>query len=273
MRPSAPAWRERGDGQVASKSVPTFEFQCTLLESGDQHFFHSMVLMDLATAGERLRNARETQRPRVSQRDAARLLEIPEDRYRSYEYDRAQLPEEHAKKLAAEWSVPWRYFYEGNPLDSLMGGTDEERKRLTAGMAPIRLLGAASAGPGTAPHADEGEIYVPLQMAKSHYFGLPVDGDSMYDLLHPGDLAVFDEWKKWQLGDVVAFRRESGDDGIDWIVKQVKHTGTDFVLHSLNIRHADIEQGNWIAKGVLVGYVREIGPEMFTRYSPHGIRP
>lgn len=225
--------------------------------------------MESREIGERLREVREKQAPKVSQRDAARLLKLKEDTYRAYEYGRASLPPQHAKTLGQAWSVPWSYFY-GQEVKELM--VKEGSARLYGMTGEVRLLGSASAGEGDEIQADEDTITLPIQFCKDEYFALPVKGDSMVDLLYEGDYAIFHEQKGPPMPRKVwAGRSEENK----WVIKQLLHTGQHYIFHPLNQSHKDIELAStsYGLEGFLVGIYREWGDEIYTRYKPTGIIP
>lgn len=63
--------------------------------------------------GTKLRVAREARRPPLSQADAAAIARIPTSRYKSYELERANPPEEVVRSLATAWGVPEAWFWDG----------------------------------------------------------------------------------------------------------------------------------------------------------------
>ena len=225
------------------------------------------------TTGERLRELRtdieRREGRRVYQRDIAKFLGINEATYRSYEYDKAKLPEEHARRLAAEYRKDrdWRWFYIGDADD--VGMPMAPAPLL---LVPIPYLGAlAASGPvdWTDPLESEDFMEVPPEMAeRSGRFCSTVVGDSCYDLLLPGDLVVFHKDSLPKLGQMVMHR--SPDRRVT--VKQLKHDGEKFILHPLNRSYKD-EAATGVFLGYLVGIVRQIGSKRVTVYDLHGIVP
>ena len=101
--------------------------------------------------GDILRGAREVQIPRISQRDVARMLDIPEERYRSYEYGRVRLPKGHALALASAWGIPWTSLYaepQPAPIDPPVRARQQS---LAIGPALLDLMLDALENPLTPP--------------------------------------------------------------------------------------------------------------------------
>ena len=150
--------------------------------------------------------------------------------------------------------------------DWLLHGTKLKRtKAEETGM--VKIYGAASAGIGNANSIDGAEIEVPIQFAQDDFGALIVDGDSMMPLLHPGDIAIFKDWKYPKPGYVVAAELPSRD----WVIKRAVFTDGRFVLRSDNERYPDIlEEAR--CSGFLVGIVRDDGPERLIRLNSYGIK-
>jgi SOS-response transcriptional repressor LexA len=110
---------------------------------------------------------------------------------------------------------------------------------------------------------------IPGFMATPVTFVVSVDGDSMYDLLEPGDLAVFVQHPQPQIGLIVVARNHEGG----MTIKQLKHDGREYVLHPLNPSYDDILASRWHTEGYLVGIIRDHAGERTIRHNPKGLRP
>lgn len=106
-------------------------------------------------------------------------------------------------------------------------------------------------------------------MAGKGRFACEVVGDSMYDLLWPGDMCIWQQSHNPKLGTVViAVNRDR-----QATAAQLKHDGEQFILHKLNPRYPDAESDHWECVGFLVGIIRVQGTKRVTVYDPQGIRP
>lgn len=233
----------------------------------------------LKRLGERLRDLREkrgeTTGRKIYQRDAAKILEVKEDTYRSYEYGRSQLPEKLAKKLAAEWNVDWQEFYRtGKGTLKLPEGSDEAgnpRGTAPEGEVPIPYVGgiaASSKVDWTDPLEAEDAEFVPSDMVRKGTFCCKVVGDSMYGFLWPDDIAIFQATSEEKLGRVVIHRAK--DHRVT--IKQLKHNGSGWVLHPLNPSYED-EPATGTIVGHLIGIVREIEGTKLTIRNMKGLMP
>lgn len=243
-------------------------------KSRDEFFVNISVAMG-NTTGERLREMREAvgakRGKKLFQREVATALEVNEDTYRSYEYDKAQLPEDLARKITAKygswWSRTWRWFYIG--ADDEVGMPQAPAAQLLVPIPFIGSIGASAPVDWTDPLESEDLEEVPPEMAEiAGRFCCRVLGDSCYDLLHPGDLAVFQSDHVERLGKMVIHR--SPDKRVT--VKQLKHDGERFILHPLNPSYKD-EPATGRILGYLIGIVRQSGSRRLTVYDRYGISP
>lgn len=91
----------------------------------------------------------------------------------------------------------------------------------------------------------------------------------MYDLLWPGDKCIWQSAAHPKIGTVViAVNAEN-----QATVAQLKHDGTNYVLHKLNTRYPAVTSDEWECKGFLVGIIRVQGSKRIAVYDPEGIRP
>lgn len=153
------------------------------------------------------------------------------------------------------------------PLDGVSGPKSIQSEA----EATMPYAGRISAGKKvdwTDPYDSEDWEYVPVSMMGKGRFCCRIEGDSMFDLLHPEDLCVFQSHPMPRLGLIVLHR--SFDKTAT--IKQVKHDGSGFVLHPLNVAYDDVPaQGDFL--GYLVGIVRKWGTREVTVFDPHGIIP
>jgi SOS-response transcriptional repressor LexA len=137
---------------------------------------------------------------------------------------------------------------------------------------PVPYIGrvaASSACDWTNPLDCEEFEFVPPEMGDGKgRFACRVIGDSMYDLLIPDDICVFQASDIPKLGVVVLHR--SPDNLIT--VKELKHDGERYILHSLNAAYTD-QPATGVMVGYLIGIVRERGSRKTTEYDASGIRP
>lgn len=161
-----------------------------------------------------------------------------------------------------------------NRARALLKGSNVSRPTIPAGqlLVPVPYVGlvaASSKVDWTDPLESETFEYVPPEMADIRgRFSCRVVGDSMYPLLIPDDLCVFQASNIPKLGIIVLHK--SPENTIT--VKALKHDGTNFILHPLNSEYQDeIAMGEVI--GHLVGIVREQGSRKTTEYDHTGIRP
>lgn len=215
--------------------------------------------------GARLERARKSQVPPMSQQEVADFLGIIGNTYRSYEYGRSKLPVELAKKLAAEWGLNWKYFFE--PEEPVSNASGPYPLRATA-TGKVKIYGKVGAGDGNHDGLSFAEMDVPVELSRPDYGALTVDGDSMMPLLHHGDIVIFQDFVQPKIGYVMA--AELPDKS--WVVKLIAHTNGQFVLRSLNDRYEDYE-GSYRLVGFLVGIIHDDGPERTIRLNPFGIKP
>lgn len=110
---------------------------------------------------------------------------------------------------------------------------------------------------------------VPYEMADGRgRFAAKVVGLSMFPLLLPDDLLVFQSSNVPKLGIVVIHR--SNDNKVT--VKTLKHEGNQFMLVSINPEISPAPADGLII-GHLVGIVRTQGSRITTEFDPNGIRP
>ena len=230
--------------------------------------------------GERLRTLREqrgaNEGRKLYQRDVAKMLDIKEETYRSYEYGRAQLPEDKAKRLAAEWGISWKSFYDATGLKPHREVSEflAPEPQVLANVPFVGNVGANSKVDWLDPIEAAEFVEVPPEMAtargpQSLRFACKVVGDSCFDLIWPEDLCIFHKSDIPKIGAMVLYR--SFDDHVT--IKQLKHNGTDYYLHALNSKYEDVPVDGGVQVGYLVGIIRQQGSKRVTVYDPNGITP
>ncbi len=134
--------------------------------------------------------------------------------------------------------------------------------------AMLPIVSRAGAGHWVEPFQCEDFEPVPAHLVAQDCFGVVVDGDSMYPFLHPGDIAVFKAARSARIGQTVLAR----NDEKQLTVKVFRHNGEGFELVPINQAHPKATAKEWEIEGVLVAYVRDIGPRRITDSDPNGLR-
>ena len=213
-----------------------------------------MIFMDQSAARE-LKTIRETMR--YTLKEFARILEVAETRYQNWEYSKAEPPAAIMARARA-----------------IANGDDITRPSIPAPELKIQVpyIGqvAASTPVDWSDPFDAVEFeYVPTEMGDAKgRFSARVIGLSMFPLLLPGDLVVFQSTNIPKLGVVVLHR--SNDNKVT--VKELKHDGEKFILSSTNDAFPNVPAEGLVI-GHLVGIVREQGSRITTEYDSQGIRP
>ena len=196
------------------------------------------------------------QRLGMSQPEFARRLGVPGSRYRNWEYGAANPPAEIVR-AARKMEGPQ------------VSGPTIPASQLYIPVPYIGGVAASSMVDWTDPFESDTFEFVPPEMGDGRgRFSCRVLGDSMYDLLQPGDLCVFQASPVPKIGTVIMYR--SPENSIT--IKELKHDGKGFILHPLNPAYEDVPAiGTCL--GYLVGIVREVGSRKVTVYDSTGIRP
>lgn len=194
---------------------------------------------------------------RYTQEEIAAMLGMTRGGYANYEAGTAPIPSEKLRRLR-------QIGFQSSVSEPII-----PYEQIRAPIPYVGLMSASSKVNWTDPHETETYEYVPSEMAEQRgRFACRIEGDSMFDLLWPDDLCVFQQDASLKIGAVVLHRDGDGRATI----KQLKHNGASFILHPLNPSYEDC-----IATGAVVGYlvgiVREQGTRRVTVYDSHGIRP
>lgn len=212
--------------------------------------------------GERLRALRT--KLRLTQAKMAAQFDVDRETYKNWEYGAANLPKKFHALLTRLEAGGLAAF---EPTD------------LRKPLFPVpHLLVPIPRGPAVpcsdwsdpleADYNDFTEVDPYMAEGKGR-FACEIVGDSMYDLLWPGDLAIWQSEPHPKIGTVVIARTKLNE----VTAAQLKHNGTDFVLHKLNSKYEDATADHWEAIGFLVGIIRVEGSKRVTAYDPNGIRP
>lgn len=246
-----------------------------------------MVTIDSVEIADKLRRARGAQIPKVSQKDAADILGVSREAYVSYETGRVTPTAGQVRKLAAEWEIPHRWFFDGQdtPVPMYAGGgfrvgegkkgyegTSEVGKPLfpvAHDTVQIPMWPAVPAGDWEAPSETVDFYDVDVRLYKRNRVACKVVGDSMHPFLQQGDVGVFELNQHPQVGLIVLAR--NGD--AEATVKQLSYNESGYVLISLKDGE-QVHASKWEVLGFLVARVRDLGPGRFNQVvNQGGIRP
>lgn len=193
----------------------------------------------------------------LTQEELAKKLGLKRTTYTAYEQGIAQPPQHVLTAL------------EGMGFKDEVGPPMIPASQL---LIPITYIGSVSASSEvdwTDPFESETMEFVPPEMGAARgRFCCRVASDSCYDLLWPGDIAVFQRSDEPRPGLVILFR--SHDNRIT--IKQLRKSGMEFILHPLNPKYEDCPaDGTHV--GYLVGIIRQSGSRRVTVFDSEGIKP
>lgn len=106
-------------------------------------------------------------------------------------------------------------------------------------------------------------------MAGKGRFASEMVGDSNYDLIWPEDVCVWQSADSFKIGTMVL----AVNSKLEATAAQLKHDGTDYILHKLNPKYEDVTSVHWKTVAYLVGIIRIQGTKRVAVYDPQGIRP
>lgn len=137
---------------------------------------------------------------------------------------------------------------------------------------PVPFIGLVSANTKAewdSPNDTDSMEFVPGKMGDGKgRFAARVESDCMFPFLHPDDIIVLQQDAIPKLNRVVLFRLHDGT----ITLKQLKHNGTNFLLHALNpLLDDEIAEGTVV--GYVVGIVRRSGQREWTDFDPSGLIP
>lgn len=229
-----------------------------------------IVAEKIVTTGEKLRRARESQYPTVTQRDVARTLEIKEERYRSYEYDRVRLPEWIAVEVSRMWGIPLPWFFDG--MDSNPPKNGNKEADLGSPLFPVQgttveivLASPVPGGSWIDPEDSTDFIEIPVRLYKKGRWANPVVGHSNFPYIQQGDILLWEPKPHPPVGRIILAR--NGDN--QTTVKQLKYTESGHVLIGLNDGE-EVKAPAWQAVGMLIARIRYPGPGRYSEVSNEG---
>jgi len=137
-------------------------------------------------------------------------------------------------------------------------------------LAPIPLVGKASAGPGEHNvDVEDRELWVPERLATLGTIAKVVDGLSMVPWLLPDDYAIFKQRSQPKRGYAFLIKMPDGEE-------RIKVTAIDrgeWILRSLNPTFAPEPLGGAQVLGILVGFYRYKGRRETMDSDPDGLEP
>lgn len=135
-------------------------------------------------------------------------------------------------------------------------------------LSPIKVVGMASAGPGTyVVDPSEELVYVPQKLADLGGLGWIVDGESMMPALEPGDIALFREYRQPRRGYTFLVKSSDGEfrvKNLDWLDDQ-------WCLVSLNKNFEPEHLEDHEILGYLIGWYRSRGSRETLDSDPNGL--
>lgn len=229
-----------------------------------------LVAEKVVTTGEKLRRAREDQYPRLTQRDVARLLGIKEERYRSYEYDRARLPEAVAHDLATRWKIPLDWFFDGS--DTPMSSESRIVREIGSALYPVQgatveipLSSPVPGGDWLAPEESTNFYEIPVRLFKKGRWASPIVGDSNFPYLQQGDVVIWEPKPHPQIGRIILAQNAQSE----VTVKQLKYGDSGHVLIGLRDGE-ELRAPKWTALAMMIARIREPGPGRYSEVSNEG---
>lgn len=129
----------------------------------------------------------------------------------------------------------------------------------------IRVVGAASAGPGEEPNSEEYELDLPIMPPPKADNGIFVVGSSLMPFIHPGDLLLFEPRKEWAYNRLMIVRREDGSLSAKTVIWKDGRTW----LHSEDGTPDDDSNANPVG---LVVMVIGMEKESFHHGNPDGLK-
>lgn len=213
-----------------------------------------MSLADIAT---RLKNWRKTQD--LTQQQLADQLQIKRSRLANFENGTSTPNRDILANLEKL----------GFPKSHEVGPPLIPASQLLVPIPFIGYIAASNPVDWTDPFESETFEFVPPEMGDARgRFACKIASDSMFPLLEPHDICVFQRTEVPKIGHVILFR--SNDNLVT--VKLLKHDGATYVLQPINPTYNSIPaEGNML--GYLVGIVRERGTQRITIFDSTGILP
>lgn len=186
---------------------------------------------------------------RYSQAQFAQILGVERDTYKNWEYS-TEPPQAIMDKAI-----------------SMGRGYQQVELRATP-LAPIPVVGAVSAGPGSNIHPDMDQIWVPTHMAQYDSCGWEAEGDSMMPWIQAGDIVVAKDHKVARAGYPFMIRRADGSAS----VKILAYHDGSWYYKSLNPSYPE-ETAEGTLLGYVIGIYRIEGTLETIQFDPSGLRP
>ncbi len=205
----------------------------------------------------RLKNWRKTQS--LTQQELADKLQIKRSRLANFENGTSTPNREIIANLESL----------GFPKQQEVGPPLIPASQLLVPIPFIGYIAASNPVDWTDPFESETFEFVPPEMGDARgRFACKISSDSMFPLLEPHDICVFQRTEVPKIGHVILFR--SKENLIT--VKQLKHDGTTYILNPINSSYnAFPAEGDML--GYLVGIIRERGTQRITIFDSTGILP
>jgi SOS-response transcriptional repressor LexA len=199
----------------------------------------------------------------------AQILKVSQQRLQGWEAGKHDPPPEKINEAARALEVPTAYLTTGKGEPGKETGTP--LYPVSFPVVQIAYGGFVPAGDWIDPFETEDLVEVDAKFDAPGRFAARIEGSSMFPLLHPDDLAIFQTYttRRPQIGHVVLARR-SHDNFVT--VKQLAHDGQEFMLRALNPAHEDAVAPQWESIGFLIGIIRKRGSYQRSDYNPEGIR-
>lgn len=202
--------------------------------------------------------------------DLARLLEISHGRLSNWERGEHDPPTAIVMEAAKHLRVSTRFLLTGTRDPSTVAETSRPLYPVSFQLVELPYGGYVPAGTWRDPFETEELIELEAKFDAPGRFACRIEGDSMYPLLQPEDVAIFQAYKTRRppIGHIILARRE--DQSVT--VKLLEHDGENFRLKAINPRHDEAVAPKWDAVGFLVGIERKRGSHQRSDYDPDGIR-
>lgn len=210
----------------------------------------------MSEKGELLREIRE--RLRLTQEEMGELLGgYKRGTYKNWEM---REPPDQILKKAAELA-------ESNSIANEAKKPYSVIKKLGTGpMIELPVLGVAFAGHGDQEDI-EGTIYVPVQFGYDDYGAFLIRGDSMMDILWPGDIAIVRTQRVPKLNDINLVCDPQGGLSLKWVT----YENGEWVCSPHNSKYeASVFDEGTFASGYLVGFYRDDGETMEIKHRRAG---
>lgn len=159
----------------------------------------------MVNVGEKLKIARASRYPVISQREAAKLVGISREAVASYENGRNEPLEKYVRVWASAWGIPFEWFYDkltGPPPPLVL--RDVPASPFARGaMVSVPHWGKVPAGSFERPSGDTYFEDMPASYVEPGCFLLEADGNSMEPTIESGDTLVIRPTASPPLGSIV----------------------------------------------------------------------